>query len=98
MLEVDWRFIADVDLRDQCDHVWVMEFNAYDDGRFVRAERRCEREGKYQNGDHVRCGFHTPGVGRKGTRRVPKDRQVDGKATVRLKPVTCEHKGAIKLR
>ena len=73
MAEFEWRFISDPAMRDQCDHVWVYEFKAWPDNRHVRSERRCEREGKYRNGDQTRCGLHTPGVGRKGKRRVPKD-------------------------
>lgn len=67
-----WKFIDNPAAREQCGHVWVMEFTGID-GQFVRSERRCERDGKYHNGDLVRCGYHTPGVGRKGSRRVPKD-------------------------
>lgn len=72
----EWEFIADPDLRDQCDHVWTADFIGYDTGLPVHAEWRCKHEGKYRKGDQVRCGYHTPGVGRKGLRRVPRDPRV----------------------
>lgn len=54
------------------------DFIAYETGEPTHAEWRCEREGKYGHGDQIRCGYHTPGVGRKGSRRVPKDRAMQG--------------------
>jgi hypothetical protein len=66
----DWQFIPHVMERDQCDHVWVMEFTGID-GNHHRVERRCERDGKFRHGDTLLCGYHTPGYGRKGSRRVP---------------------------
>lgn len=67
-----FRFLRDPRYRDQCDHVWVMEFTDTE-GNYRRVERRCERTGKFQRGDVVLCGYHTPGYGRKGSRRVPRD-------------------------
>lgn len=69
---MNWQFISNPDLRDQCDHVWVMDFISIE-GKAVHSERRCEREGKFQQGDEYRCGYHTPNVGRKGPIRVPQD-------------------------
>lgn len=67
----EWQYIEDEDLRDQCDHIWRFHFTDIEN-REVHTERRCEREGKYRNGDTIYCGYHTPGVGRKGPRRVPR--------------------------
>lgn len=66
----DWMFIRKPIRRDQCDHVWVSEFIGIDK-QHHRVERRCERDGKFQHGDTFLCGYHTPGYGRKGTKRVP---------------------------
>lgn len=75
MARWNWKFIEKPEWREQCTHVWVVEFTGFD-GQFVHSESRCPRDGKYRNGDEVRCGYHTPGVGRKGDRRVPKDEPV----------------------
>lgn len=70
-----WKFLPDPRYRDQCDHVWVTEFIGID-GEFHRTERRCERWAKFQRGDVLLCGNHTPGYGRKGVGRVPSDKDV----------------------
>jgi hypothetical protein len=68
----DWKFLPDPRYRDECDHVWVMEFTGID-SQFKHVERKCERWAKYQHGDILLCGLHTPGYGRKGPRSVPRD-------------------------
>jgi hypothetical protein len=68
----DWVFLPDPRYRDQCDHVWVREFIGIDQ-EFHHVEIRCERFAKYQHGDILLCGYHTPGYGRKGSRSVPRD-------------------------
>lgn len=69
----DWQFVADAGERQRCGHVWTMDYLAYETLEPVHAEWPCKRDGKYRNGNQWRCGLHTPGVGRKGPRRVPKD-------------------------
>ena len=66
----DWQFIPDIGARRQCNHVWVSEFIGIDQ-KFHRVERRCGKDGKFQYEGVTLCGLHTPGYGRKGSRRVP---------------------------
>lgn len=68
----EWVFVEDEMMRDQCDPVWHFDFVAMDGKRHI-ADRRCTREGKFRKRDVYRCGYHTPGVGRKGNKRVPTD-------------------------
>lgn len=78
----DWKFLPNPIYRDQCDHVWVMEFtDIRNEHRII--ERRCERFAKFQNGDILLCGYHTPGYGRKGRAKVPRDPVPNGAAKLR---------------
>lgn len=83
----DWKFLPNPVYRDQCDHVWVTEFTGIDD-EFHHNERRCERFAKFQNGDTLLCGYHTPGYGRKGPRAVPRD--ADPNAAAKIRAVMAE--------
>lgn len=79
-VDYDWEFIADPDARDQCDYVYPEPELRPDPitgaPNFYRTpykRKRCIHDGKFQKGDEIRCGVHTPGVGVRGRRRVPKD-------------------------
>lgn len=78
----EWVFLPDPRYRDQCDHVWVMEFDGID-GKYHINEKRCERFAKFQHGDVLLCGLHTPGYGRKGSRKVPRDSDPNAAAKTR---------------
>jgi hypothetical protein len=68
-MESGWQFVPDDGLRRNCGHWWSGQYIAAD-GHLHTWAKRCTHEGKFRRGFMWRCGYHTPGVGRKGPRRV----------------------------
>lgn len=68
----EWRYIANESERETCGHWWSGQ-HVVVDGRLHTWAVRCSHEGKFRRGYMVRCGYHTPGVGRKGRRRVAEE-------------------------
>lgn len=72
MREADWQFIADEAERETCAH-WWSGHHVTVDGRLHTWTRRCTHPAKFKSGYRQMCGYHTPGVGRKGARRVRRE-------------------------
>jgi hypothetical protein len=63
----EWRRITEED--GACDHWWSGHFiNTH--GELHTWANKCTHPAKFRSGYQRRCGYHTPGYGRKGPGRV----------------------------